>query len=98
MKRNRPAFGPVIAATLALGAGSYFTYAAMQGDHGLFNRIEADATIAALTARRDALQAELSVIENRTRRLSNDYLDLDLLDQQARDILGLVRADEVVLR
>ena len=30
-------------------------------------------------------------------RLSDDYLDLDLLDQQARDVLGLVRSDEIVV-
>ena len=44
------------------------------------------------------LRAEIATLQNKTRRLSDDYLDLDLLDQQARDILGLVRADEIVLR
>ena len=33
-----------------------------------------------------------------TRRLSDEYLDLDLLDERAREILGYVRADEVILR
>ena len=37
-------------------------------------------------------------MENLTSRLSDDYLDLDLLDEQARDVLGLVRADEIVVR
>ncbi|MGL4320838.1 MAG: septum formation initiator family protein, partial [Paracoccaceae bacterium] len=31
-------------------------------------------------------------------RLSDAYLDIDLLDQQARDVLGYVRADEIVIR
>ena len=35
---------------------------------------------------------------NLTHRLSDNYLDLDLLDQQARDVLGLIRADEIVIR
>ena len=30
--------------------------------------------------------------------IDDDYLDLDLLDEQARNVLGVVRADEVVLR
>ena len=51
-----------------------------------------------LRAERDRLSAELAEIENRTRRLSDSYLDLDLLDQQAREILGYVRSDEIVLR
>ena len=37
-------------------------------------------------------------MENLTRRLSDTYLDLDLLDEQARDVLGMVRADEIVIR
>jgi hypothetical protein len=32
-----------------------------------------------------------------TRRLSDQFLDLDLLDQQLRDVLGYVRADEIIL-
>ena len=51
-----------------------------------------------LAAERDRLAAEVARMETLTRRLSDDYLDLDLLDAQARDVLGLIRADEVVLR
>ena len=46
----------------------------------------------------DALRIEVADLQNKTRRLSDDYLDLDLLDQQARDVLGLARGDEVVIR
>ena len=37
-------------------------------------------------------------MSNLTHRLSDDYLDIDLLDQQARDVLGYMRADEIVIR
>ena len=37
-------------------------------------------------------------MENLTRRLSDSYLDLDLLDERARDVLGYVRADEIVIQ
>jgi cell division protein FtsB len=37
-------------------------------------------------------------VENRTRRLSDTFLDLDLLDEQARERLGYLRPDEIVLR
>lgn len=37
-------------------------------------------------------------MQNLTRRMSDEYLDLDLLDERAREILGLIRADEVILR
>ena len=42
--------------------------------------------------------ATAALAENKTHRLSDDFLDLNLLDQQARDVLGMVRADEVVIR
>ena len=58
----------------------------------------ADAEAQALRTERDRLTAEIASLQNKTRRLSDDYLDLDLLDQQAREVLGLVRGDEIVLR
>lgn len=96
--RTRPALGAMLFLVLALTLGSYFTFAAVQGNHGLFQRIETEARIEALRMTRDRLAAELDRMENRTRRLSDDYLDLDLLDQQARDVLGMIRADELVFR
>ena len=96
--RNRPAFGVLIYFAVAFSLGLYFTFAAVQGDYGLFRRSE-------ILAERDAYQSELTRInarvarmENLTLRLSDTYLDLDLLDQQARDVLGLIRADEIVIR
>ncbi len=79
-------------------AGMYFTFASVQGDYGLFNRVQIDAEARALEAERDRLRAEIASLQNKTRRLSDNYLDLDLLDQQAREVLGLVRGDEIVLR
>ena len=78
--------------------GLYFTFAAVQGDYGLFKRIEIHAEEQALTTELASLQQEVGRIENLTTRLSDNFLDLDLLDEQARDVLGLIRADEVVIR
>ena len=77
--------------------GVYFTFAAVQGDYGLFKRLEVNAEGAALQQELASLQAEVARMENLTTRLSDNYLDLDLLDEQARDVLGLVRADEIVI-
>ena len=78
--------------------GLYFTFAAVQGDYGVFKRIEVRAERDALTAELAALNARVDQMENLTVRLSDNYLDLDLLDQQARDVLGMIRADEIVIR
>ena len=75
----------------------YFTFAAVQGDYGVFRRVEANAEKDALVAERDRLRSEVARMANLTRRLSDDYLDLDLLDERARDVLGLIRTDEIVV-
>jgi cell division protein FtsB len=82
----------------ALMLGLYFTFAAVQGDFGVFKRAEIEAEGRALTQELAALQMQVDRLENLTRRLSDTYLDLDLLDEQARDMLGMVRADEIVIR
>ncbi|MCR8723267.1 septum formation initiator family protein [Frigidibacter sp. ROC022] len=96
--RTRPSFGSIVYLTLAFTAGAYFAIAGVQGDYGLFRRIQIDAEAQALAAEKAALEAEVAALRNLTKRMSDDYLDLDLLDEQARDILGYVRPDEVVIR
>ena len=96
--RKRPALGIVIFFAVAFGLGAYFTFAAVQGDFGLFRRAEIEAETKALQVQLSALQDQVAVMENLTWRLSDTYLDIDLLDQQARDVLGLLRTDEIVIR
>ncbi|HHL21762.1 MAG TPA: septum formation initiator family protein [Aliiroseovarius sp.] len=90
--------GGVVFFIVAICLGVYFTFASVQGDYGIFRRVEVKAQLRELEAERDALAARIALISNKTLRLSDDYLDLDLLDEQAREILGYVRADEVVLQ
>jgi cell division protein FtsB len=97
-KRKFPAYGAAIYFSVIFALASYFTFASVQGDYGLFRRIQIEAETAELIRQRDALAAEVAEMRNKTRRLSDEFLDLDLLDEQARDVLGLLRADEIVLR
>lgn len=97
-RSSRSRFGPLIFFALAFGLSAYFTFAAVQGNYGLFRRVEIAAERDTLERDLSALKAEIAKMENLTLRLSDNYLDLDLLDQQARDILGLLRADEIVIR
>lgn len=95
---SRPAMGPFIFCIGAILLGLYFTFAAVQGDYGVFRRSEVLADQRALQEELDAISQEVARMANLTHRLSDDYLDLDLLDEQARDVLGLIRADEIVIR
>ncbi len=78
--------------------GAYFIFAAVQGDYGVFRRAEIMVETRTLDAELQELKIELARMENLTRRLSDTYLDLDLLDERARDMLGMIRTDEIVVR
>lgn len=94
--RNLP-FGTMLLLAIALAITGNFAFAAMQGDHGLLRRMQINADAEVLATRKAELQAELARLSNLTTRLSDTSLDLDLLDERARMVLGYVRADEVVI-
>ena len=94
---RRGNFGGVFAIVVVALMG-YLSFAALQGEHGLLSLFRVEAQEARLRDELAALQAERAVIANKTERLSNERLDLDLLDEQARKVLGLGRADEIIIR
>ena len=94
----RPAFGTLLFFAIAFALSLYFTFAAVQGDFGLFRRAEILAESQQLRSQLADVSAEVARMENLTKRMSDDYLDLDLLDEQARNVLGMVRTDEIVIR
>lgn len=94
---KRPTIGVVVYFAVMFSLGLYFTFASVQGDYGLFKRVQIEAEAATLRIEKERLAAEVASLENKTMRLSDEFLDLDLLDQQARDILGLIRSDEIAL-
>lgn len=96
-KETAPRYALALYLAALLLIGGYFALASVQGDFGLFRRVQIEAEIADLQATRDNLDREVAEMANKTHRLSDDYLDLDLLDQQARDMLGMVRSDEIVI-
>ena len=91
-------FGGLVYLAFVGTLGVYFTFAAVQGDYGMFARVAINAEAETLTAERDRLQADLAEMQNLTHRLSDEFLDLDLLDQQTRDVLGYMRSDEIAIR
>ncbi|HMO08373.1 MAG TPA: septum formation initiator family protein [Paracoccaceae bacterium] len=96
--RRPPGLAFLVLGTGALTIGTYFTFAAVQGEYGVFRRVQISAEQEVLRAERDRLRADLAALSNLNRRLSDAYLDLDLLDERARDVLGYLRADEIVIR
>nr|WP_319250562.1 septum formation initiator family protein [uncultured Celeribacter sp.] len=96
--RKRPSLAVLLYTGIVVTLGGYFTFASVQGEYGLFRRLQIEGELSELQTVSGQLDAELDVMRNKTKRLSDGYLDLDLLDEQARDVLGYLRTDEVVIR
>ena len=94
--RRAPGAG-LIAPLVILGIGVYFAFAAVQGEGGVLRRVELEAQREVLAAELHLLDAQVAEMRDRTLRLSDGFLDLDLLDERARVVLGLARADEVIV-
>ncbi len=75
----------------------FFAFHALQGEYGLFALMQADSRAAELELELQQVRAERIAAENKTRRLSDDYLDVDLLDERARIVLGYARHDELLI-
>ena len=91
-------YGFLIYLGVTITMAAYFAFAAVQGDLGVLKRMQIASELRDLIAQRDALKLKVAEMENKTLRLSDRYLDLDLLDERARDVLGMMRVDDVVIQ
>lgn len=95
---RRGGFAGAAFAVAVIALMGYLTFAALQGEHGLFRLFQIEAQEKKLQTELAELRAAREAIANKTRRLSAEHLDLDLLDEQARKTLGLARPDEILIR
>jgi cell division protein FtsB len=95
---RRGGLGGAVFAVVVIALMCYLTFAALQGEHGLFRLFQVEAQETRLRAELAAVQAERAAVANKARRLSAEHLDLELLDEQARRVLGLGRPDEIIIR
>ena len=91
-------YGFLIYLGVTITMAAYFAFAAVQGDLGVLKRMQIASELRDLNAQRDALKVKVAEMENKTLRLSDRYLDLDLLDERAWDVLGMMRVDDVVIQ
>ena len=76
----------------------YFTYSTFQGQYGLFNKFKYDSREQILLEELKLVNVKVTKLEKKVNRLSNDYLDLELLDQQARKLLGMAKPNEIIIQ
>ena len=75
-----------------------FLQSGLSGENGLGALNQAAAEEAKLEQELAALRVERAALANRVRRLDESFLDLDLLDERARAVLGHAREDELIVR
>ena len=95
--RTYSGWGLLAVVSLATGLGCYFAFAAIQGEYGVLRRAEITSLSDNLNSELMRLNTEVEQMENLTQRLSDEYLDIDLLDERVREILGYVRSSELVI-
>lgn len=94
---QRLSISATIFLVLTVALSLYFAFAAVQGPSGILRRIQIESEKVELMEERDSLAANVEQMQNLTRRLSDEYLDIDLLDERAREVLGYIRTDEIIL-
>jgi len=75
----------------------YFSLIALNGTHGVKRKLQLEFETMQLIDKLTELENVASNLERKTLKLKGEDLDLDLLDQQAREILGLIHEDEIIL-
>ena len=76
----------------------YFACQALSGDRGLLTRPQRNAALAARRRELKGLQAEEADLTTRVRLLGDTSLSRDLLDEQARELLGFADPRDYVIR
>ncbi len=82
---------------LLLSACLYFSVVAINGNHGVKKKAELELQVYEIKKKLRDLEHLAKNMETKVNKLKGAGLDLDLLDEQAREVLGLIRSDEIIL-
>jgi len=75
----------------------YLAFHAVSGERGFFAYLKESRRLEVLKADLSNVVTKRESLEKKVKLLSSNSLDLDLLDEQARLVLGLAGKDEVVI-
>lgn len=84
---------PVVGACLVL----YFAFHIVQGERGLIALWQLHQQIEQADLALTDVKSKRAALEHRVQLLSGEFLDDDMLDQRAREMLNLSRPDELVI-
>tara|TARA_Y100000815_G_scaffold267372_1_gene286824 strand:+ start:2053 stop:2418 length:366 start_codon:yes stop_codon:yes gene_type:complete len=98
MKIRLPRLVDLAAFTLIGFGCSAFYHSYISGAHGLMAERVIQEERDLLKGQSTVLDAKIYDQSNLNRRLSDTYLDLDLLEERARALLGYVHARDILIR
>lgn len=95
-KQSKP-ISQVLATFISFFLFVYFAYHLVHGDRGYFAWKGLQQKLVEAQQKHDEKLAEREALENRVKLLRPSSLDLDMLDERARVVLGFVKPDEKVI-
>jgi cell division protein FtsB len=96
-RRLRAILFPLVLYAISGGVGGFFVWHALNGERGLKTNDEFERKIAALQEDLAQLQKERGRWAHKIDLMRGTVVDRDLLDEEARHLLGLANKDELVL-
>lgn len=87
---------PLLGSFLLIFCMFYIGFHAVSGERGVFALFKESRRLEELQVRLAEVTAEHDALAHKVRLLSDSSLDLDMLDEQARRVLGRANGNEVV--
>lgn len=89
-------FKMLIRPLLYCGALTYIVFHSLNGNHGVYALLKEQRKLESNIHKLESLQQTRATEERRVMLLSDQSLDLDLLDERARVVLGYAGSNEYV--
>lgn len=87
----------LLVTTLFLGIFTYFVYHTIEGNRGYLAKIKVEKDILVANEELEKLRASRVEIEHQVKLLRPETLDKDMLEEQARKILGVAKSEEEIV-
>ena len=97
-RRWRAIVFPLVLYAVSGSVTSYFVWHAVNGERGLKTQDENQTQMAALSEQLDSLRKERMSWERRVEMMRAESVDRDLLDEEARIMLGRVNKNDLVIQ
>jgi len=97
VKKNRITKATFVSYCVAVAMIFYFMFVSIFGDKGLIEYYLLKKQVSQIELQKFELQEKIRLKTEMIKGMDYDSLDLDLVDEQSRKILGYIGKDEVVI-